>query len=62
MDKDMRLFRKRECQNEKLLKNIERYEQKEKTKQQESKILGQKPVNGTRNKEENTRLYNPSRS
>jgi len=31
-------------QNEKLLKNIERYEQKEKTKQQESKIHGQKPV------------------
>ena len=32
-------------QNEELLKNIERYEQKEKAKQQESKILGQKPVN-----------------
>jgi len=31
-------------QDEKLLKNIERYEQKEKTKQQESKIHGQKPV------------------
>ena len=31
-------------QNEKLLKNIERYE-KEKAKQQQSKILGQKPVN-----------------
>ena len=31
-------------QNRKLLKNIERYEQKEKTKQQESKIHGQKPV------------------
>ena len=45
-------------QNNKLLKNIERYEQKEKAKQQESKILGQKPVNGTRNKEKSTRLYN----
>ena len=41
----MRIFRKKECQNEKLIRNIERYEQKEKTKQQESKILGQKPVN-----------------
>ena len=45
-------------QNDKLFKNIEIYEQKEKAKQQKSKILGQKPVNGTRNKEENTRLYN----
>jgi hypothetical protein len=49
-------------QNDKLFKNIELYEQKEKAKQQKSKILGQKPVNGTRNKEENTRLYNSSRS
>jgi len=38
----MRLFRKREDQDEKLIRNIERYEQKEKIKQQESKILGQK--------------------
>ena len=58
----MRLFKKREDQDEKLLKNIERYEQKEKAKQQESKILGQKPVNGTRNKEKSTRMYNSSRS
>ena len=35
-------------QNEELLKNIERYEQKEKTKQQESKIHGQKPVKQSR--------------
>ena len=49
-------------QNEKLLKNIELYEQKEKAKQQKSKILGQKPVNGTRNKEKSTRVYNSSRS
>jgi hypothetical protein len=49
-------------QNDKLFKNIELYEQKEKAKQQKSKILGQKPVNGTRSKEENTRLYNSSRS
>ena len=40
----IRIFRKKENQNEKLLKNIERYEQKKKTKQQESKVLGQKPV------------------
>ena len=32
-------------QNEKLLKNIEEYEQKKKIEQQESKILGRKPVN-----------------
>tara|TARA_Y100000401_G_scaffold106391_1_gene99848 strand:+ start:211 stop:375 length:165 start_codon:yes stop_codon:yes gene_type:complete len=47
----MRLFRKQEDQDEKLLKNIERYEQKEKAKQQESKILGQKPVKGKTDKE-----------
>ena len=50
----MRLFRKQEDQNEKLLKNIERYEQKEKAKKQESKILGRKPVKYKTNKEENT--------
>jgi hypothetical protein len=49
-----RLFRKKENQNEKLLRNIERYEQKEKAKQQESKILGQKLVKGTTDKKENT--------
>tara|TARA_B100001175_G_C19172868_1_gene478298 strand:+ start:86 stop:232 length:147 start_codon:yes stop_codon:yes gene_type:complete len=38
------IFKKREDQNEKLLKNIEKYEQKEKVKQQESKIYGQKPL------------------
>ena len=32
-----------------LEKNLERYEQKEKTKQQESKIYGQKPVKGAKN-------------
>ena len=41
-------------QNNKLLKNIERYEQKEKAKQQESKVLGQKLVKGTKNKEKST--------
>ena len=40
----MRIFKKREDQDKKLLKNIEKYEQKEKAKQQEPKVLGQKPV------------------
>ena len=48
------IFKKRESQNEKLIKNIERYEQEEKAKQQESKIYGQKPVKGKTNKEKNT--------
>ena len=50
----MRLFRKRENQDEKLLKNIERYEQKKKIEQQESKVLGQKLVKRTTDKEKNT--------
>ena len=52
----IRLFKKREDQDEKLLKNIERYEQKEKAKQQESKILGQKPVNRKANNKEKTNV------
>ena len=47
----MRLFKKQEDQDKKLLKNIEIYEQKEKAKQQKSKVLGQKPVKGKTNKE-----------
>ena len=43
-------------QNKKLLKNIEEYE-KEKTKQQESKIHGQKPVKQQGRKEKSTRMY-----
>ena len=54
MDKDMRLFRKKLGQNEKLIRNIERYEQKEKTKQQESKVLGQKLIKRAENKEKST--------
>tara|TARA_R100000700_G_scaffold12756_1_gene18175 strand:+ start:427 stop:603 length:177 start_codon:yes stop_codon:yes gene_type:complete len=50
----MRLFRKRENQNEKLLRKIKEYEQKEKAKQQESKIHGQKPVKQKANKEKST--------
>ena len=37
-------------QNDKLFKNIEEYEQKEKAKQQESQILGQKPIKRKTNK------------
>ena len=44
-------------QNKKLIENIERYEQKEKTKQQESKIYGQKPVK-ERGRNKKTRVYN----
>ena len=44
-------------QNDKLRENIERYEEKN-AKQQKSKIYGQKPVKGTKNKEKSTQLYN----
>ena len=44
-------------QNKKLIKNLEEYGKKEKTKQQESKIHGQKPVKQTRRKEKSTRVY-----
>ena len=57
----MRLFRKREDQNEKLIRNLKRYEQKKKTEQQESKILGQKPVKGKTNKRKETTVYNSPR-
>ena len=43
-------------QNEKLIKNLEEYE-KEKAKQQESKIHGQKPVKQQGRKEKSTRVY-----
>ena len=45
-------------QNRKLIKNLEEYGKKEKAKQQESKILGQKLVKQTRGKEKSTRMYN----
>ena len=48
-------------QNEKLIQNLEKYEQKEKAKQQESQILGQKPVKRKTNKEKGIGMYNPSR-
>ena len=52
----MRLFRKKLNQNEKLIRNIEEYEQKKKTKQQKSKIHGQKPIKGTKNKSKKVRV------
>ena len=58
MDKDMRLFKKKLGQNEKLIKNMEEYEQKKKTQQSKSKILGQKLVKGTTNKEKEINVYN----
>ena len=52
----MRIFKKREDQDEKLLKNIERYEQKKKAEQQQSKVLGQKPVKRKTNQEKSTSM------
>jgi len=48
-------------QNKELLKNIERYEQKEKAKQSKSQILGQKPVNRETNKRKEIDVYNSQR-
>ena len=47
--------------NNNIEKNLEEYAKKEKTKQQESKILGQKPVKRTKNKGEKTNVHNTSR-
>jgi hypothetical protein len=44
-------------QNKKLIKNLEKYEEK-KAKQQESKIHGQKPVKQQGRKEKSARVYN----
>ena len=44
-------------QNEKLIKNLEEYEE-EKAKQQESKIHGQKPVKQQGRKEKSACMYN----
>ena len=56
----MRLFRKQEDQDEKLIRNIERYEQEKKAKQQESKVLGQKPVKRKANQEKSA-IHNSQR-
>ena len=58
----MRLFRKRLGQNEKLIKNMEEYEQKKEIEQQKSKVLGQKLIKRTSNKEKSTRVHYSSRS
>ena len=50
----MRIFRN---PNEKLIKNLEEYAKKEKTKQQESKVYGQKPVKRS-TRSEKTRVCN----
>ena len=49
----MRIFKN---PNEKLIKNLEEYAKKEKAKQQESKVLGQKPIKRTTNKKEKTNV------
>jgi len=43
-------------QNRKLIENMERYEEK-KTKQQESKVLGQKPLKREASSKKSTRMY-----
>ena len=48
-------------QNRKLLENIKKYEEK-KAKQQKSKVLGQKLVKGTKNKEKSINVYNSQQS
>ena len=45
-------------QDKKLIKKIELYEQKKKTKQQESKVYGQKLVKRATNKKTSAQLYN----
>ena len=52
----IKLFRKQLGQNEQLLKNIEEYEQKKKTEQQESEIYGQKPIKRKTNSKEKTNV------
>ena len=47
----MRLFKKRLGQNEKLIRNINRLNEKEKIEQSKSKVHGQKPIKGKTNKE-----------
>ena len=56
----MKIFRKKLGQDEKLLKNIERYEQKKKAEQQESKVYGQKPIKRKRNQEKSA-IHNSER-
>ena len=46
-------FFTKEDQDKKLIRKMKEYEQKEKAKQQESKILGQKLIKRKTNKEKN---------
>ena len=50
----MRLFRKREDQNEKLIRNLNRLNEKEKIEQQKPKVLGQKLVKRKTNSKKST--------
>ena len=43
--------------NNKIIKNLEAYAEKEKIEQQESKVYGQKPVKRKENKKKRTRLH-----
>ena len=45
---------KKRCQNEKLLENLNRLNEKEKIEQQKSKVLGQKPVKRKTNSKKST--------
>jgi len=47
--------------NNNIEKNLEEYAKKEKTKQQEPKVLGQKPTKGSTNKDKKTNVHNSSR-
>ena len=47
--------------NNNIEKNLEEYAKKEKTKQQESKVYGQKPVKQTGRKEKSTSVHNSPR-
>ena len=44
-------------ENEKLIKNLEKYAEKEKAEQQKSEILGQKSIKRKTNKKKKTRMY-----
>jgi len=47
--------------NNNIEKNLENYAKKEEIKQQESKVLGRKPVKRKANKEKRTSMHNTSR-
>jgi len=45
-------------QNERLIKNMEEYDKKEKAREQESKVLGSKPAKRKANKGKKTPMHN----